>query len=594
MLDGPNLYFTRPAVKLTIDVTGWLALAADRAAAQAARAGLPGPIHAGEPGSSRRLRLGARLAGHLTRVLAEASGIRLAVRARSGSAPRQIVVAYPWRRRRVAEALADEIGRLLDDLGRNRRPMRTLAKAAAARLEGLEPGPGPVVAEPRIPVVAVTGTNGKTTSVRLIAHLLQTAGRSVAFTSTDGVFRDGRLIEEGDYSGFGGAARALAQPGIDAAVLEVARGGILLRGIGVTQVDVALVTNVSEDHLGQYGIQSLDQLAEVKASITRITRPQGWDVLNADDPRVLAMRHRARGRPFVFTLDPDHPAIRTVLAERGRAITVLDGDIVVFEPRHRVRRVVRLEDVPVTLAGISTPNIRNALGVAAVGLALGIPEELLARGLQTFTLDVDHNPGRANLFELDGRIVVVDYAHNEEGMRGLVEICRGLRRRPAQTWLAFGAAGDRTNAILHRIGYTAARGVDHVAIAELHRYLRGRDAKDLLQRLLLGADDGGALHTPVFPDEVHALGWMLGQSAPGDVLAVAALGQRPEVLALLRDRAAVPVGPARVRELVKDASGGLSGAGVTRTPAHLARGAGAGQPAQDVPAGMASTRRPSR
>ena len=577
MLDGPNLYFTRPAVKLTLDVTGWLALAADRAAAQAARAGLPGPIPAGEPGSSRRLRLAARLAGRLTRVLAEASGIRLAVRARTGPAPGQIVVAYPWRRRRVAEALAAELGRLLEDLVRDRRPLRTLAKAAAARLDRLEPGPGPVVAEPRIPVVAVTGPNGKTTSVRLIAHLLQTAGRSVAFTSTDGVFRDGRLIEEGDYSGFGGAARALAQPGIDAAVLEVARGGILLRGIGVTHVDVALVTNVSEDHLDQYGIQSLDQLAEVKASITRITRPQGWHVLNADDPRVLAMRHRARGRPILFTLDPDHPAIRAVLAERGRAISVLDGDVVVFEPRHRVHHVVRLEDVPVTLAGISTPNIRNALGVAAAGRALGIPDALLARGLQTFTPDVEHNPGRANLFELDGRIVVVDYAHNEEGMRGLVEICRGLRRASAQTWLAFGAAGDRTNAILHRLGYTAARGVDHVAIAELHRYLRGRDAKDLLQRLLLGADDGGARHTPVFPDEVQAVGWMLGQSAPGDVVAVAALGQRPEVFTLLRGRGARPLGPARVRELVR-----------------LARGAGAGEPVQDVPAGVASARRPSR
>ena len=577
MLDGPNLYFTRPAVKLTLDLSGWLALAVDRAAAQAARAGLPESLHPGEPGSSRRLRLGARLAGHLTRTLAEAAGTSLAVRARPGAAPGQVVVAYPWRHRRAAEALAAEIGRLLRDLARDRRRLRTLVREAADRLDGIDPGPGPVVAEPRIPVVAVSGTNGKTTSVRLIAHLLQTAGRSVAFTSTDGVFRDGRLIEAGDYSGFLGAARALAQPGIDAAVLEVARGGILLRGIGVAHVDVALVTNVSEDHLDQYGIRSLDQLAEVKATITRITRSDGWDVLNADDPRVLAMRQHARGRPFVFSLDPDHPAIRAVLAEHGRAVTVLDGEIVVFERRHRVHHMVRLEEVPVTLAGISTPNIRNALGVAAVGVALGIPDELLAHGLRTFTPDPEHNPGRANLFELDARVVVVDYAHNEEGMHGLVEICRGLRRPSTHTWLAFGSAGDRTNAILHRLGYTAARGVDHVAIAELRRYLRGRDAKDLLQRLLLGADDGGAPHTPVFPDEVHALEWMLGQSAPGDVVAVAALGQRPEVLALLRGRGATPVGPARVRELVS-----------------AARGAVAAPPLQDIPAGIASARRASR
>ena len=550
MLDGPNLYFTRPAVKLTIDARVWLELPDERAAALAARAGIDDQALPGGPGTDRRLRLCARLAGRVVRALGDAAGMRLPVRARPGPQPGQVVVAYPWRRRREAEALAGEAGRMLLELGRDRRQLRSLVRDASARIGGIDPGAEPTVVEPAIPVVAVTGTNGKTTSVRLIAHLLRAAGRSVAYTSTDGVFRDDELIEEGDYSGFGGAARALSQPGIDAAVLEVARGGILLRGIGVTRNDVALVTNVGEDHLGQYGIQTLDQLAEVKAAITRITTKTGWDVLNADDPRVLGMRQRARGRPFLFSLDPDHPAIRSVLAERGRAVTVLDGDIVLLERRHRVLHVVRLEEVPVTLAGISTANVRNALGATAAGIALGIPLEPLANGLRTFVLDPEHNPGRANLFEIEGRIVVVDYAHNEDGMHGLVEICRGLRSERGQTWLAFGAAGDRTNAILHRLGYTAARGVDHVAIAELRRYLRGRDAKDLLQRLLLGADDGGAQHTPVFPDEVHAMEWMLSQSAPDDVVAVAALGQRSEVLALLRDRGATSVGPQRVRELV--------------------------------------------
>ncbi|HYM51286.1 MAG TPA: Mur ligase family protein [Candidatus Limnocylindrales bacterium] len=553
VLDGPNIYFTRPAIKLTVDVGGWLKLPVDRVARQAGRAGLPDAHHPGEPSSSRRLRFVARLAGHLTRSLAEASGSRLAVRARPGAVGGELVIAFPWRRRKAAEALAAEVARLLARLPADRRQVRTLLREAAGRLDGVPPGPAPVVKDPAIPVVAVTGTNGKTTSVRLIAHVLRTAGWSVAFTSTDGVFRDGALVEEGDYSGFGGAARALEQPGIDGVVLEIARGGILLRGIGTTHNDVALVTNVSEDHLDQHGIATVDQLAEVKAAITRITRPAGWDVLNADDPRVLGMRHRARGRPFVFSIDPDHPAIRTTLVEHGRAMTLLDGDLVMIERRHRIHHVIRLEDVPVTLAGISTHNIRNALGAAAAAIALGLPLEVVARGLRTFVLDPEHNPGRANLFEADGRIVVVDYAHNEDGMRGLVEICRGLRRPSAQSWLAFGAAGDRTNAILHRLGYTAARGADHIAIAELHRYLRGRDPKDLLQRLLLGADDGGARHTPVFPDEIHALESMLAASRPDDVVAIAALGQRPEIFALLRQRNAQPIGPDRVRELVRRA-----------------------------------------
>src|SRR5438132_3612460 len=196
---------------------------------------------------------------------------------------------------------------------------RAMAQAAQ-RLEEVAPGPPPTTLSPSIPVIAVTGTNGKTTTVRLIAHLARAAGHSVGYTTTDGVYRDHELVEAGDYSGFSGAAMALAQPGVDVAVLETARGGILLRGIGTDHNDVAVVTNVTEDHLDQYGIRTLDQLAEVKATITRITRPEGWDVLNADDPRVLAMRRQAAGHPWLFSLDADHPAIRATLAEGGRAI----------------------------------------------------------------------------------------------------------------------------------------------------------------------------------------------------------------------------------------------------------------------------------
>src|SRR5436309_1014147 len=167
--------------------------------------------------------------------------------------------------------------------------------------------------------LTVTGTNGKTTTVRALSHLGRTAGLSVAYSSTDGVYINDRLVEEGDYSGFGGAARALSQPGVELAVLETARGGILLRGIGTLHNDVAVVTNVSADHLNLQGVRTLDQLAEVKATITHITRRDGWDVLNAADPRVLAMRRGAKGRPWLFSLDPDHPAIRTTLNEGGRA-----------------------------------------------------------------------------------------------------------------------------------------------------------------------------------------------------------------------------------------------------------------------------------
>src|SRR5205809_818055 len=291
-------------------------------------------------------------------------------------------------------------------------------------------------------MIAVTGTSGQTTTVRLVAHLVRTAGRSVGYTTTDGVYRDDDLVEAGDYSGFGGAGMALAQPGIAVAVLETARGGILLRGIGTDHNDVAVVTNVTADHLDQYGIRTLDQLAEVKATITRITRPDGWDVLNADDPRVLAMRRQASGHPWLFSLDADHPAIRGTLAEGGRAISVLDGALIIMSPRRPVHRLLPVEEVPVTLAGISSHNVSNAMAAAAAALGADLPEDAVVDGLRSFVLDPDHNPGRANVFDVDGRVVVIDYAHNEDGLRGLLEICQGLRLRGARVFLSFGAAGD--------------------------------------------------------------------------------------------------------------------------------------------------------
>jgi cyanophycin synthetase len=553
VLDGPNLYFTRPAIKLTLRVTPWLDLSEDRAERLIRRAGFHAVSHPGAARSEQRRRYVARFAVHLTRALADASGTHLAIRGRPGPEPDQVVVAFPWRRQGAAEAFARELAPLLDRSLDARRSVARATAEVARRLERVDPGPAPTVLRPRVPVISVTGTNGKTTTVRLIAHLARAAGRSVAYTTTDGVYRDGQLVEAGDYSGFGGAARALAQPGIELAVLETARGGILLRGIGTESNDVAVVTNVTADHLDQHGIRTLDQLAEVKATITRITRPDGWDVLNADDARVLAMRRQAAGRPWLFSLDPDHPALRQALAEEGRAMSILDGALIVMSSRRQVHRLLPVEEVPVTLAGISSHNLSNAMAAAAAALAVGIPEDAVIEGLRTFVLDPERNPGRANVFELDGRVVVIDYAHNEDGLRGLVEICHGLRPTGGRVFLSFGSAGDRTNAILHRLGYTAARGADRVAIAELHRYLRGRDPHELIQRLQAGIVDGGRPPSPVFSTEVEALAWMLRESAANDVLAITALGQRPEIFAYLRDRGASSAGADRIRALVKRA-----------------------------------------
>jgi len=214
-LDGPNLYFPRPAIKLTVAIPGWLRATTPRLERMAAEMGAPATLLPGEPGTEQRHRFTARIGAHVTRQVAHAAGTRLAIRGRPGPETDQIVIAFPWRQRGTAEALAREVPGVLADLLVTRRSLSRIAADAAVRVLAQPPGDAPSVPEPTIPVIAVTGTNGKTTTVRLLAHLVRAAGGSVAYSSTDGVYRDDELVEAGDYSGFAGAGIALAQPGVD-------------------------------------------------------------------------------------------------------------------------------------------------------------------------------------------------------------------------------------------------------------------------------------------------------------------------------------------------------------------------------------------
>ena len=549
VLDGPNLYFPRPAIKLTLAVPGWVR-ARGSTVSKAATA-LRVRQAPGAAGTDHRIRFATKVASALVRRIAAGTGVtRLAVRSRPGPEADQIVVAFPWRRRDAAVGLAKATAHALRASLR-RSPARIVSELAA-ELERVDPGPEPQVTDPAVPVIQVTGTNGKTTTVRLVAHLVTSSGARVAYSSTDGVYRDHVRVKKGDYSGFGGAAMALAQRP-DVAVLETARGGILQRGIGVLHNDVAVVTNVSADHLDLHGIRTVDQLAEVKGTIVRITRAEGWDVLNADDPRVLAMRRQATGRPWVYSLDPHHPAIRESLADGGRATSIIDGRIAWLERGH-VHPLVSLLDVPITLAGISSIYISNALAAATAALAIGLPSKGVVRGLRTFVLDAERNPGRANLFMLDGRVIVIDYAHNEAGMMGLVEILRGLRRPAAETWLAICTAGDRTDALLYGFAFRAALGADHLAVADLRHYTRGRSAREIYEALSAAAADAGVRDVARYRGELHALRSMLDRSRRSDVVAVTALGMRRPIFRWLEGRGARRLSPADVRRLARAAT----------------------------------------
>ena len=419
----------------------------------------------------------------------------------------------------------------------------------------VEPGPGPSLPVPKVPTVAVTGTNGKTTVTRLIAHMGRCAGLHVGWSNTDGIYLDGELVEEGDWSGPGGAAQVLAQPGIQLAVLETARGGILRRGVGVTHNDVAVVTNISADHLGLGGIHTLDQLAEVKATIVRITRAGGWVVLNADDPRTLAMRRLSRARPFVFGLDPDAPGLREAQTEGGRAATVLDGDLVVLT-RGRVDRLLPVLDVPVTLAGLASFNVANALAAAAAGIAIGLPTEAVLDGLRGFRPDPGQNPGRMNILDLGGRAVIVDMAHNEASLLALLEVARGLRLPGGRVLASVGTAGDRSDELIRSLGELAARGADRVVVGEKHKYLRGRDPAELVGLLREGAATVGVTDVPTHPGELASLQALAAESGPGDVIALMAPAERAEILAWLADQGATLLDPDQLRARVVAARGG--------------------------------------
>jgi cyanophycin synthetase len=555
VLEGPNLYFPRAAIKLTLDITGLASAPTVTAGRLARRIGLNG-ARPGEPDTGFRQRFALRAVARLVREIARESGtVRLAVRVRPTSDPHLIVVSYPWRHRDRAEAMGRAVADVLDAI-----PGEDVEEAvgyAAERVDSAPEGDGPHTIRPTIPVVAVTGTNGKTTTSRMIAHIARTSGQVVGWSNTDGIYLDGELVEAGDYSGPSGAGRVLGLPGVQFAVTETARGGILLKGIGLTRNDVSVVTNVSADHLGLQGIDTLDQLAEVKSVVPRITRRSGWAVLNGDDPRVYAMRNVIHCKAWVFSRDPNAPAIRETLDAGGRATTVIDGWVSVMGRSADPDPLVELVDVPMTLAGLSRFNVENTLAAASASLAIGIPREAVVEGLCSFRPDAEHNPGRMNFFTLPvegGEVsVVIDLAHNEAGLEALLEIMGGVRRRGARLLLGLGAVGDRTDDLLGRLGEIGAMGADVLAIGHKEHYLRGRSIDELEGLLRAGAERVGITDVPAYPTEVECLAALVERAGPGDVVGLMCHAERQQVYDWIADHGGTPDTPARLGAKVRAA-----------------------------------------
>ncbi|MGI9155848.1 MAG: Mur ligase family protein [Marmoricola sp.] len=548
LLEGPNLYFPRAAVKLTLDVGALASASETDVRAFATALGMAG-VRPGAPDGGFRQRAVMRLVERLVRRVAAGAGTtRLAVRVRPTRDQQQVVVAYPWRDRNRASALGEAVALVLDE-GVDRLPQAVQDVASTSS------GPGPSTLRPAVPVVAVTGTNGKTTTSRMIAHIARQSGLHVGWSNTDGVYVDGVQVEVGDYSGPSGAGRVLAHREVQLAVTETARGGILLKGIGLMYNDVSVVTNVTADHLGLQGIDTVDQLAEVKAVVPRITRKTGWAVLNADDPRVLAMRAATKAKPWIFTRYPESPAIREVLAAGGRATTVVDGWVTVLAPGAELDPIVEVVDVPMTLAGLSRFNVENALAAASAALAVGVARADVNAGLRSFLPDVEHNPGRMNFFTLDGLSVVMDLAHNEAGLEALLEVLRGVVAPGGRVFLGLGVVGDRTDELITDLGEIAAKGADVVMIGHKEHYLRGRTTAELDELMRAGAARVGVESLPSYPTELESLKVLTSLAKPGDVVGLMCHAERAEVVEWLAGSGAVADTPADLREKVRRARG---------------------------------------
>jgi cyanophycin synthetase len=374
----------------------------------------------------------------------------------------------------------------------------------------------PPGSEHTIPVVAVTGTNGKTTTTRLIAHLFRQTGKSVGFTTTDGVYLGSRLVMEGDMTGPFSANIILSNPTVEVAVLETARGGILRAGLGFDECDVGVVLNVSADHLGLRGIHTLEQLAQVKATVPAVVKREGHAVLNADDDLVYAMRERTGADVVLFsTLPPGENArFEDHVAGGGIGARIEDGTFVVRRGRLRIP-IAGVREVPLTLGGAARFQLQNILAAIATAYVQGVRYDTIRAGLLSFFPSPSMTPGRLNILRVGGARVLVDYAHNAVAVAGLMELARALpaRRRVG----AIAAPGDRRDDDICALGRLAA-GLERVIVKE-DMDLRGRapgEAAGLLER---GLREGGMEPERMerAESEAAAVQRLLGMLGDGDL-----------------------------------------------------------------------------
>ncbi len=378
----------------------------------------------------------------------------------------------------------------------------------------------------RIPILAITGTNGKSTTCRMVGHILRTHGLNVGLTSTTGIYVNNDRVMEADASGPWSARVVLRDPTVDVAVLETARGGILREGLGFPECDVGLVTNIQPDHLGLKGIDTVEDLASVKSVVVEAVHRNGTSILNADDPLTVGMRRRAGGRIGYFSLrgGADMPDfLREHIEDGGLAVVrepgrSASGEIVIHDDGDSIH-VMRAAEIPATLDGLAEFNVQNAMGAIAMAFAQGVPVNVIRMALSTYTTSFEHSPGRLNVFDGHGFRVILDYAHNPAGLRALGDLILKMRPRHRRLIGMINIPGDRRDDDMREMGALAARYFDEIIFRE-DPARRGRKPGEIVALLAEGALAAGFPEERIrlILEEDEAADICLGMAQPGDLV----------------------------------------------------------------------------
>ncbi|MGE5629990.1 MAG: cyanophycin synthetase [Caulobacteraceae bacterium] len=370
----------------------------------------------------------------------------------------------------------------------------------------------------RVPIVSVTGTNGKTTTARLISHIIRQMGYRVGLTTTSGIYINDELLKYGDNTGPVSAKTILTDRTIEYAVLETARGGIVNKGLGYDIADVGIITNITEDHLGIDDISTMDDLAYVKSLVVEAVKEDGYSVLNADDAYCMGMKERIKSQIILFSLNPANEAVKEHVAQGGIAV-YSDGKSIFINNGGEEICLIGINEVPSTMEGILRHNISNSMAAIAGSIGLGIPVEVIKQGLSTFICDSAGNPGRFNIYDVNGIKVVLDYGHNIDGYRVVID---SLQRMKADRLIGvIGTPGDRTDSSTITIGKMCGDCFDRIYIKE-DKDRRGREPGEIAALLEQGCKMGSIKPSDVIIElsEEKALEKAILDAKQGDIVIV--------------------------------------------------------------------------